>query len=132
MMNKLELVATAWLLAWGISNIMTAIFTPSIAGDVGSDAVLGMLFYGSLGIILTTVTILLQFKLSTLTRVFLCYILFALAVMSVFGTVASWSGIAVWDVPFADKAGFNISMAFMDFISAVFMLILALGKQVEP
>jgi len=128
MMNKLELVATAWLLAWGMSYIITAIFAPSIGGDVTS----GMLFYGFLGIVLTTVTILLQFKLSTLTRVFLCFVLFALAVVSVFGAVISWSGIAIWNVPFADKTIFNITMAFIDFISAVFMLVLALGKQVEP
>jgi len=126
--DKLELIASAWTLAWGISYIITAIFTPSIGGDTNT----GIAFYGILGILITISTILLQLKLQTITRVILCYLLIDVSIASIAGAVGSWSGIVTWNVPFADKALFSITMAFMNFISAVFMLILALGKQVQP
>lgn len=56
-------------------------------------------------------------------------LLVVLAMLSVYSGVASWTGKAIWAVPFANKEIFQVSMAFLDLLGAVFMLDLALEKQ---
>jgi hypothetical protein len=56
------------------------------------------------------------------------FALFILGVFMVWGGVASWTGLAVWKVPFPNKEFFQVSMAFPDLLSVVFMFILSLGN----
>lgn len=102
---------------WGGAYIATAIFAPQISGDT----FLGTVFYTILGIV-TISSVLIQKYDKTMGSI----ILFPLAVVGIYGGVASWSGIATWNVPFPNKELFQVSMAFGELVTAVLMLYLAL------
>jgi len=109
---------------WGLAYIFTAIFTPAIAGDVTS----GKILYALIGVLLLF-TLLMDYmsydKLGfTIIRFFYCL----LGAIEVFGGIASWTGLVTWNVPFTQKEMFNISMAFVDLLSAVFLFVLAIDK----
>lgn len=53
---------------------------------------------------------------------------FVQGVPMVYGGVASWAGLAVWNVPFNNPEMFQVSMAFADLLGAVFLFILAITK----
>lgn len=109
---------------WGIAYITTAIYAPSIGGDPS----LGSAIYSALGSAIIVLVIIRAFKhdptefLSYWVRV----LLFVVALIEIYGGIASWTGLAVWNVPFANKEIFQVSMAFADLVSAVLMLYLAL------
>jgi len=134
MLTKL---ARAWLLMWGLSYIIVAAIAPGIAGDIR----LGQLTYGVLGLSIIGALILFYYERNeeepfpgggihvvrrrpyvNTARFILC----VLGYISVCGGVASWTGLAVWHVPFENQqAIFQVSMAFANLLSAVFMFALA-------
>jgi len=123
-MKTLTEFALCWLLMWGIAYIVTAIYAPGIGGD----PFLGSMMYSALGGAIIVLVIIRAFKhdptefLSYWVRV----LLFVVALIEIYGGIASWTGLAVWNVPFTNKELFQISMAFADLVSAVLMLYLAL------
>jgi hypothetical protein len=46
-----------------------------------------------------------------------------------FGGVASWTGLVQWNVPFVNVELFQVSMAFADLLSAVFMFVIAIEQK---
>ena len=100
---------------WGISYIITAIVAPSI-----SDA--PAIFYGILGAFIIIMVFLMHFiRGRPVTIAF-----FALGIMMTYGGVVSWTGAGLWNVPFPNKDLFQISMAFADMLSAVFLFLLGI------
>ncbi|MCJ7561245.1 hypothetical protein MUO79_11630 [Candidatus Bathyarchaeota archaeon] len=118
--STLTRLSVAWLVMWAISYFAVAAIAPGISGDP-NDVWLYAGFGGALlvGVILTQLS---SEILSLIGDVVLCL----LAGLSVGSGVASWAGVVVWNVPFADKVLFQVSMAFADLISAVFMFALVL------
>lgn len=117
-MQTLKVVSNAWLIAWALAYLATAIFAPGIGGDV----LTGILLYGLVGIGILACLALFRAQNTDLRNLGMV-LLFVLAAFSVFGAVASWSGLALWNVPFQNKELFQVTMGLMDFLAAVFMLI---------
>ena len=115
--------AAAWLLMWGISYIAVAIMAPGIAG---SDAIDNRVFYAALGIwVLASVLAFLKSESKAMNSAYHRVSFAVLAIIMVFAGVASWAGTAIWNVPYQNGLA-QVSMAFADLISAVFMLYLVL------
>jgi len=106
---------------WAFAYIVMALVAPQVGGG---DTFINFVIYLGLGIWMIIALIL--YASSTVIvvgRVFL----FILGLIEVFGDITSWCGIGVWNVPFPNKELFQVSMAFADLLSAVFMFYLALG-----
>ena len=113
--------AVAWNFMWAFSYIVVAVIAPGVGG---SPAWLNMAVFLVFGITLFVATIL---KGYTKDKYRLgAYLLIILAAFSVYSGIASWTGVALWVVPFANKEIFQVSMAFADLLGAAFMLYLAL------
>lgn len=115
-------VALAWTTMWGISYIITA----SIASPISLDT--PSLFYAVIG-----VTILIGVDAKLLANDIIGYaavsfLFIVLACLMVYGGVASWAGLSMWNVPFVNLELFQVSMAFADFIAAAFMFVIAFDK----
>jgi len=121
---------------WTISYLAVAIVSPGIAGDSLTGYVLyatiGMLLFIALGLYIIEEPKVEPLPEGLQRRIYVHKyknygraILFLLAVFEVFGGVASWTGASIWNVPFPNKELFQVSMAFADLLSAVFMLYLA-------
>ena len=54
------------------------------------------------------------------------FLLFILGLVEVYGGIASWCGLGIWNVPFPNIELFQVSMAFADLLSAVFLFYLAI------
>lgn len=136
-MKTLAKFAIAWLLMWAISYIAVAIVSPNIGEN---NTALNICLYMFMGTAILTTTLFYTFT-ATPTAYFkmpevkhkllikhryACILLVFLAVLEIRGGVASWTGATIWNVPFPNKELFQVSMAFADLISAVFMLYLAL------
>lgn len=119
-MNGLERFAVAWLLMWGLSYIFAALLAPEISGDVTH----GRIAFSFIGVAILAALLLLR----TSGRIIGRLLLLILGVPEVICGVASWTGIIIWNVPFMDKALFQVSMAFLDLVSATFMFFLAIEK----
>ena len=114
--------AIAWLLMWGFSYIAVAMIAPGIAGP---DIIDNIVLYSGLGIwILATVATVLKKINSIYYRASFA----VLAVVMVFAGVGSWAGTALWNVPYQNGLA-QVSMAFADLISAVFMFYLVLKPE---
>jgi hypothetical protein len=107
---------------WALSYIIVAFLAPNIGGGSTISNIVDFLAFGIALLSATVLTSWTKGNMRTTGRV----ILVVLATISVGSGVASWTGVALWNVPFADKELFQISMAFADLIGAVFMLYLAL------
>ena len=116
--ENLKVVTNAWLIAWAFAYLATAIFAPGIAGDV----LIGQILYAVVGLLTIGSLALLRAQNTDLRNVGMV-LLFVLALFSVYGAVASWSGLFVWNVPFQVKEIFQVTMGLMDFLGAVFMLV---------
>lgn len=116
-MENLKVVTTAWLIAWAFAYLATAIFAPGIAGDV----LLGQILYAVMGLIIIVSLALLRAQNTDFRNVGMI-LLFVSALFAIYGAVASWTGLAVWNVPFQAKEVFQATMGLMDFLGAVFML----------
>ncbi len=111
----LKKVAAVWLVMWGLSYIFYAALVPWL------DLVPKILFAG-FGIVIVGSAICSglagkKWQLSIINVV--------LALLQIYGGVASWTGLHIWNVPFANKEMFQISMACADLLAAVFLLYLA-------
>lgn len=121
-LSNLMKVALAWTTMWGISYIITALITPTISLDTPP------LFYGCLGLVIL-IGVLAKILAHDTVGFVLVGLLFAvLACFMVYGGVASWAGLGIWNVPFANKEIFQVSMALADFIAAAFMFTIAFDK----
>ncbi len=125
---NLERISIAWLTAWGISYIATALIAPEIAGTNTNNNITSA-FYFLTGILFIMALILrhIGYKRQT-SRYISDIILIILTFFEIVSGVASWTGVVTWNVPFANKELFQVTMGFMDFVSAVFMLILILPE----
>ncbi len=119
-MKTFTQIAICWTLMWGLAYFATGLFTPEI---MGSSTLIGFLTCDVLGGAIIFALELRQLSSSwrTLARVMLVI----LALVEISGGILSWSGASLWNIPFANKEIFQVSMAFADLVSAVFMLYLA-------
>ena len=120
-MKNLELFAGAWVLMLGLSYIIVAIFTPNI-----SD--MNPLAYIMLGSVFLFALVLEHLAYDKLGHFFVRILWIGLGILMTYGGITSWAGIAIWNVPFPNKEIFQVSMACMDLLSAVFMFVLALHE----
>jgi len=119
-LSSLSKLAVAWLIMWGLSYIIVAIIAPNIATDTPA------VFYVWLGCLILFGLLLRYLAHDKIgyTIVKLCF--FALGTLMVGGGVASWTCVARWNVPYMAPDLAQVSMAFADLISAVFMFVLVL------
>jgi len=118
-MDGLTKFSIAWNIMWGLCYALAALFTPYIAeGYTWLYVILSIAILSSILCLFSKVTLVIYSGR-------IC--LFILAIIEVFGGITSWSGLYTWNVPFPNKEIFQVSMAFADLISAVFMFALALG-----
>lgn len=111
------------MLMWGLSYIAVAIMAPGISG---SDAIDNRVFCAALGIwVLASVLVFLKSGNMAMNTVYYRASFAVLAIVMVFAGVASWAGTAMWNVPYQNGLA-QVSMAFADLISAVFMFYLVL------
>lgn len=122
MRSNFELFAIAWLLMWGLAYIATAIFAPWIAGDAAD----GTFLYAALGCLILVFLALYIMAYNKLGYVFTAIFLGILGILEVYGGIASWTGLMIWNVPFANLEIFQVSMAFADLISAAVFFYLAI------
>lgn len=123
-MKTLTEFALCWVLMWGIAYIATAIYAPSIGGDPLPSSVI----YFALGSVLIIVVLIRAFKHDPTELLSYCprVVLFVIALLEIYGGIVCWTGLAIWNVPFANKELFQVTMAFADLVSAVLMMHLAL------
>lgn len=103
-------IVDAWILMWGLVYLVCAVIKPDIFE--GWPSIYGFISMASIG---TLMIVGLVFGNTTKGKI----ILFAMGVLESIGGIASWCGAIMWNVPFQDKAIFNVSMSFFDFIGAV-------------
>ena len=115
-------LTVAWNLMWALSYLMVAFLAPGIGGSPVWESALVFLVFGIALLAATTLATWARGKTRLAGRI----TLLILAVFSVYSGIASWTGVALWIVPFADKALFQVSMAFADLIGAAFMIDVAL------
>jgi len=117
----LKRLAVAWCLMWGISYLVVAVTTPWIS-EVSN------IIYASLGAWILLSLALLHLVHSKIGHIIIRLMFFAQGVLMVYGGVTSWTGIAVWNVPFNPEL-FQVSMAFADLLAAVFLFVLATSEK---
>jgi hypothetical protein len=105
---------------WAFSYLAVAFLAPGVSGDVN----LGVILYGLIYVWIVVTFAVYVWGSQTIGRISF----FILGIFSTFSGVASWTGVAIWNVPFANKELFQVSMAFADLISAAFMFFLAIAK----
>jgi len=116
---NLKDLAEAWTIMWGISYIITALVAPSI-----SDA--PAIFYGALGAFILFMVFFIHLAYDKLGYHIMTGAFFALGIAMTYGGVVSWTGAGLWNVPFPNKELFQVSMAFADMLSAVFLFLLGI------
>jgi len=109
-------IIDGWILVWGFSYVSCGFIKPDIFGNLSPTK-------SRIALLVDGVAILagLALRNSPIGKI----ILGITGLLEVVGGIASWSGVIKWNVPFEDKAPFNISMAFADLISALSMFIIA-------
>ncbi len=113
--------AVAWCLMWGLSYLIVAVATPWIS-DVSN------IIYASLGAWILLSLALLHLVHNRVGQIIIRVNFFAQGVLMVYGGVTSWTGLAVWNVPFNPEM-FQVSMAFADLLAAVFLFVLAITEK---
>ena len=98
-MNSIAKFAAAWTWMWALTYIICGVVAPNLEGN----AISGIVIYEGIGV-LELIALALSLKGS---RHWYSQVpLFAMALVEVFGGVASWTGVCVWNVPFSDKSLF--------------------------
>ena len=123
-MNTLKVISVAWLITWGFMYVFAAVSAPGISGDASQGIVLYSLV-GIATIIGVILTVAAERKHNSLMRNIASVIMFVLFFIEVYSALASWAGLVKWNVPFQNIEVFQVTMSFMDFISAVFLLLAA-------
>ncbi|MGA3290496.1 MAG: hypothetical protein ABSD42_09695 [Candidatus Bathyarchaeia archaeon] len=108
----------------GLSYLVVTFVAPGIGGN---PVWLSATLFSAFGIALFTATVVTDWTKSN-TRAAGRIILIILARLSEYSDVASWTGTALWVVPFVNKEIFQASMVCLDLPGATFMLDLALEK----
>lgn len=121
-MDELRRFAVAWCLMWGLCYVVVAVAAPWT-----SD--LSNVVYVSLGAWILLSLVLSYFAHNRFGRI-IRVMFFVQGVLMVYGGVASWTGLAVWNVPFNPEM-FQVSMAFADLLGAVFLFVLAISEKVN-
>ena len=116
---NLKDLAEAWTIMWGISYIITALVAPSIS-EAPAFA------YGVLGAFILFTVFLMHLAYDKLGYHIMAGAFFALGITMTYGSVVSWTGAGLWNVPFPNKDLFQISMAFADMLSAVYLFLLGI------
>jgi len=116
---NLKDLAEAWTIMWGISYIITALVAPSISD---TPAIL----YGWLGALILFMVLMMHLAYDKVGYRIVAIVFFALGIMMTYGGVVSWTGAGLWNVPFPNKDLFQVSMAFVDMLSAVFLFLLGI------
>jgi len=116
---NLKDLAEAWTIMWGLSYIITSLVAPRISE-------VPQIGYGVLGAFILFMVLLIHLADDKLGYHILAGVFFALGVAMIYGGVVSWTGVGLWNVPFPNKELFQVSMAFADLLSAVFLFILGL------
>jgi len=94
---------------WGLVYLGCAVVKPDIFE--GWPSIYGFIGMVSIGCLMI---VGLVFGNTTKGKI----VLFTMGVFESIGGIASWCGVIMWNVPFQDKAIFNVSMAFLDFLGA--------------
>ena len=116
---EIRTVALAWMLTIAVSYFSLAIFAPTIGGDT---PLIGTILYALLGLGFLIATILPYTPYKTVGRI----LQFVLGVILALGAVLSWTGVGLWNVPFPSIEIFQVSMAILNILTAVFAFSLAL------
>jgi hypothetical protein len=111
-------LAEAWIIMWGVSYIAVALIAPSIS-DVSPVG------YGVLGGFILFCVFMKHIAYDRLGYLVMAGAFFALGIAETYGGVVSWTGAGLWNVPFPNKELFQVSMAFADMLSAVFLFLLS-------
>ena len=114
-------ISDVGIILWGSAYIICSIIRPDIFGCFSSTVggILMMVFGSSMiiGLLLFDTTIGKVILLTT-------------GILEVLAGVASWSGLITWNVPFQEKALFNISMTLLDFLGASVLIAKALNAKI--
>jgi hypothetical protein len=102
---------------WATTYITVAFVAPTVGGAFNSTY---MLLYGAVLIACVAGQFLLKNKQSKLAKASKIG-LFAFAIAETIGGVMSFTGALLWNVPFANTEVFQVSMAFMDLVSATML-----------
>ena len=125
MKSEIERLVFSWLLTWAWCYGVAAFIAPEISGM--SPAYVGSLVYFGVAMWLAIALLLWDIGESHVhrrMRNIADVLLILLATVEVVSGVGSWTGAAVWLVPFPDKGIFQVSMALADLISAAGMFYL--------
>lgn len=116
----------AWILMWGLAYVACGFSNPDIVGNFTLATSMMFLFF--MGFLLLIGFALMEISTITMYKTLGRILLLIAGVMETIGGVVSWTGVIVWNVPFADKALFNVSMAIFDLVSASFLFEKSLSK----
>jgi hypothetical protein len=131
----------SWLVMWALSYLCVAVVAPGVGGPPVWASAVEFLGFGVALLAATVFVAWGEFYLKqTLVpntaagseaaknlMVIGKITLGVLAVLSVYSGIASFTGVFIWVVPYADKAVTQVSMAFLDLVGAAAMIYLALG-----
>lgn len=118
---NLRTIALAWMLTIAVSYFSLAIFAPTVGGDT---TVIGIIVYTLLGFGFLFATMLPYTPYKTVGRI----LQFILGVILALGAVLSWTGVGLWNVPFPNVELFQVSMAILNILTAVFAFALAIDE----
>lgn len=123
----LRTLAVAWNVMWSLSYIVVSLIAPDISLDTPA------FLYTMLGVVLFVVLILSYIATTLTSRIVVSAMLSILGVLMVYGGIASWAGVGLWNIPFANIELFQVSMAFANLLSAVFIfyIVIDLIKEVK-
>lgn len=119
-MNLRE-IAIAWMLTIAVGYFSLAILDPTITGDT---TIVGAIFYGILGVAFLAAATLPYTPYKTAGRI----LQFILGVILALGAIESFISLAVWNVPFVNVEVFQVGMALLNVLTAVFAFSLAVEK----
>jgi hypothetical protein len=105
----------AWLVMWAISYITVAFVSPQIQPATPFWVFL------LIGVTMLSAIMLSLFAKKRIAKLCIAFVLSIFGIGEVCCGVASWVGKILWNVPFANIELFQVSMAFLDVISAAFL-----------
>ena len=121
-LNFLRKLIYAYLFMWGLAYLVVAFVDPEVSGF---NVAVSALTYALVGTVLI-VGLFFRWLEKYLDFHVGRAILAVLGTIEVYAGVVSWTGLSVWNVPFASKELFQVSMAFADLISATLMFYLVI------
>ena len=111
---------------WALSYLIVAFVAPGVGGPPIWESAVAFLVFGAALLAATLILTAYPGKNKNV-KVVARLTLLILAVLEVYSGIASFTGVFIWVVPFANKEVFQVSMAFADLIGAAAMIYRALG-----